>query len=186
MSLISIIITHEIQPAILSSILTSAYKAAAEISTKPSLKLLTQQDHDTLWQYASLPPDVISVTYPPLPSTSIQSPFLTCDPNEVCSLLNGLLPDTWINPLVFLIADEVTARDGDTLLLGQNLGDDFQTVRLSAAYVNTESVAVAVGSKDVREIRRLVDEDGVFRGGLRRSRPPMRGRETPRKMLGER
>lgn len=41
----------------------------------------------------------------------------------------------------------------------------FKTMRLAAEFVNTEAVAVSSGTKGIEELLKVVDGDGVFRGG---------------------
>lgn len=53
----------------------------------------------------------------------------------------------------------------------------FKTMRLAAEFVNTEVVAVSIGAKGIDELLKVVDGDGVFRGG----RGNMTGKQPPKK-----
>ena len=89
---------------------------------------------------------------------------------------------TVVDESVFLVADGRTVEN-ESLLLVQSLhGDPMHCVRLAAEYVNTKAVAVAVAATGVQELRRLVDGDGVFRGGGDNP-SPRKGGEAPRKQL---
>ena len=87
---------------------------------------------------------------------------------------------------VFLVADQRTAED-ESLLLVQSLrdGESVEFVRVAAEFVNTQAVAMAVATTDVQELRSLIDEDGVFRGGSGRGGNllPRKGGKAPRKQL---
>lgn len=97
-----------------------------------------------------------------------------------------------VDPRVFLIADEKTAKDEDTLLLVQSSGKEqnedhfgLHHVRVAADYANTEAVALSVATKDVEGLLGLADGEGVYRGGRggRDHQPPKKGGKAPRKQL---
>ncbi|KAB8204143.1 hypothetical protein BDV34DRAFT_197932 [Aspergillus parasiticus] len=178
-SLIPIFCLDDIPPQILTSILTKAYPHAIEIQSPPTL-LLINNTGNALRRYTH-----DDVTYPPV-DPSFKSPFLGWEMDEVVRFLREYATGTIVDHFVFLVADQRTAED-ESLLLVQSFGegDSVESVRLAAEYVNTQAVAVAVATTDVQELRGLVDEDGVFRGGSGRSGNPVprKGGKAPRKQL---
>lgn len=94
---------------------------------------------------------------------------------------------------LFLVADEKTSEDGNTLVLvkvqtsDQHTDElDFKSVRLAAEFANTSSVAVSVGSTSIEEMLSLiVSKDEVYRAGRDRPgwRPPQKGGPAPRKQF---
>lgn len=98
-----------------------------------------------------------------------------------------------VKPGVFLVADERTGEDGDSLLLVQNPGQaqghrESETapkcVRLAAEYVNIQAVAVSIATSGVEELVSLADSDGVFRGGSEGGQQPPKKREkAPKKQI---
>ncbi|KAL4958776.1 uncharacterized protein BDV14DRAFT_27740 [Aspergillus stella-maris] len=180
--------TAKIPPTTLSPILSRAYKASERIHSSPNLFLLTTKDEDESQRYLA-----DSITIPPIEGY-IESPFLGWTVTQLASFLDGYASNTVIDSSTFLVADEQTAADGDTLLLVHNHNPNAQaeqglaSVRLSAKYAHSKAVAVSVASKDVIELRNLGDGDGVFRGGSRASRGDggegVKGGKAPRKKLG--
>ncbi|KAL4941312.1 hypothetical protein BDV06DRAFT_223269 [Aspergillus oleicola] len=166
MTLIPIFCTHEVSPAALSSILSTAYEASNKIDSPPDLVLLTTSDGDELQKYTYNP-----VTISPVDFDTSQSPFLGWNLSQIVEFLRESTSNTVVDRSTFLVADGQTNSDGDTLLLVHNHTHaiqgprDLQTVRLSAEYVNSEAIAVSVATKDVGELSSLVGSDGVFRGG---------------------
>lgn len=145
------------------------------MDSPPTLLLLTEGDGNTLRQYT-----YDSVSQPPV--DSFQSPFLGWELEKIAEFLSENTRGTVVDQAVFLVADGQTANDGDTLLLVHNLDGSLQSVRVSAAYGNTEAISVSVATTDLDELRSLVDDDGVFRGG-RRGQPPKKGGSAPKKQL---
>lgn len=94
---------------------------------------------------------------------------------------------------LFLVADETTSEDGNTLVLVKVQTSDQDTdklevksVRLAAEFANTSSIAVSVGSTDIEEMLSLiVSRDEVYRAGTDRPgwRPPKKGGPAPRKQF---
>lgn len=114
---------------------------------------------------------------------SFQSPFLGWELEKIAEFLTKNTRGTVVDQAVFLVADGQTANDKDTLLLVHNLdGSSLQSVRVSAACGNTEAISVSVATKDLDELRSLVDDDGIFRGG-RRGQLPKKGGRAPKKQL---
>lgn len=131
------------------------------------------------------------MTYPPVESP-LKSPFLGWSIRDAGQLLNENADGSIVDSRVFLVADEETAKDEDTLLMVQNVGqreDDklaLKCVRLAAEHVNTEAVTVSVATKDIEEILSLVNGNVVYGGGMggRDShQPPKKGGKAPRKQL---
>lgn len=131
------------------------------------------------------------MTYPPVESP-LKSPFLGWSIRDATQLLSENADGSIVDWRVFLVADEETAKDGDALLMVQNVGqgeDDklaLKCVRLAAEHVNAEAVAVSVAIKDVEELLSLVDGNGVYRGGMggRDShQSPKKGGKAPKKQL---
>jgi len=61
---------------------------------------------------------------------------------------------------------------------------ELESVRVDGRFLNSASVAVAVGASGIEELVALADADGVYRGGEERGRvAPRKGGEAPRKML---
>lgn len=160
----------------ISSILTTAYNASEKIDSPPSLVLLSESNRDALLQYT-----YNSVSQPPIEG-SFESPFLGWEIEKIAGFLNENAQGTVVDQTVFVVADGQTAEDEDTLLLVHNLDGSLQSVRVSAAYGSMEAVSVSVATKDLNELRSLVDDDGVYRGG-RRGQPPLKGGRAPRKQL---
>ncbi|KAL4786981.1 hypothetical protein BJX76DRAFT_354596 [Aspergillus varians] len=175
MSLIPIICTHEVPPPIISSILSKAYEASDKIDSPPSLLLLTTADGDELRKHTK-----DSVTKPPV--DAFQSPFLGWDISRIATFLQDNAQKTVVDRTAFLVADDQTMVDEDTLLLAYNVEGSLETVRLSTAFANSQAVSVSVATTDVAEIRSLADDDGVYRGG-RQGPPPKKGGEAPKKQL---
>ncbi|KAE8337425.1 hypothetical protein BDV24DRAFT_167285 [Aspergillus arachidicola] len=178
-SLIPIFCLHDVPLQILTTILTKAYAHAIDIQSPPTL-LLLEKTGDALRRYTH-----DDVTYPPV-DPSFKSPFLGWNLDEVVRFLREYATGTVVDESVFLVADQRTAED-ESLLLVQSFGDEesVESVRLDAEYVNTQAVAVAVATTGVQELRSLVDEDGVFRGGSGRggNLVPRKGGKAPRKQL---
>ncbi|RAQ60793.1 hypothetical protein COH20_010958 [Aspergillus flavus] len=178
-SLIPIFCLHDIPLQILTSILTKAYAHAIEIQSPPTL-LLLENTGNALRRYTH-----DDVTYPPV-DPSFKSPFLGWELNEVVRFLREYATGTVVDESVFLVADQRTAED-ESLLLVQSLrdGESVEFVRVAAEFVNTQAVAMAVATTDVQELRSLIDEDGVFRGGSGRGGNllPRKGGKAPRKQL---
>ncbi|KAL4903976.1 hypothetical protein BDW74DRAFT_154947 [Aspergillus multicolor] len=175
MSLIPIICTHEVSSKVLSSILSTAYEAASQIDSPPSLILLTTSDGDELRKYTK-----DSVTNPPV--ESFQSPFLDWKHKDIAKFLQENTSKTVIDRTTFLVADQQTITDEDTLLLVYSIEGDLETLRLSVEFVNSQAVSVSIATTDLAELRSLADEDGVYRGGPQRP-PPKKGGKAPRKQL---
>lgn len=137
---------------------------------------MADTDKDTLNHYT---PD--SVTSLPIDSTP--SLFIEWDVLDIAQFLLASATGTVIDNRLFLVADETTARDGESLLLVQVDHSQqellLESVRLSAECVNAAPVAVSVGSGDVRELQSIVHSDGIFRYGA----PPKQGDTAPRKQL---
>ncbi|KAL4821198.1 hypothetical protein BDW67DRAFT_179901 [Aspergillus spinulosporus] len=167
MSLIPIICTHEVSPAVLSTILSTAYKASSKPNSPPSLLVLTTADGHKLRKYKR-----DSVTKPPI--DSFQSPFLGWDVNKTAQFIQENASKSVIDRTALLAADDQTAADEDTLLVYIVEGS-LETIRVSAEFVNSQAVSVAVATTDIGELRSLADDDGVYRGS--RQGPP------PRKQL---
>lgn len=131
------------------------------------------------------------MTHPPIESP-FRSPFLGWSIRDVAQFLNENADGSIVDSRVFLIADEETTRDGDTLLLVQSSGQGededrlaLKCVRVAAEHVNTEAVAVSVATKDVEELLSSVDGDWVYRGrrGGRDGHKPKKGGKAPKKQL---
>ncbi|KAL4751920.1 hypothetical protein BDW72DRAFT_79555 [Aspergillus terricola var. indicus] len=175
MSLIPIICTHEVSPVVLSTILSIAYEASSKINSPPTLLLLTTADGDDLRKYKKE-----SVTKPPI--DTFQSPFLGWDVNKAAQFIQENASKTVVDRTAFLVADDQTTADEGTLLLVHNVEDSLETIRVSAEFVNSQAVSVAVATTDIGELRSLADGDGVYRGG-RQGPPPKKGGQAPRKQL---
>ena len=171
---------------ILSSILTAAYQKATEIKSPPALVVLAETSREALHQYNN-----DSVTRPPIDS-SFQSPFLGWDIRSVAQFVRDNAKGSMVDPGVFLIADEKTVEDGETLLLVQSTdleqeqGKDpftLESVRVAGEDASIEAVAVSVATKDVAELVSLVDGNGVLRASS--STPqPRKGGKAPKKQIG--
>ncbi|KAL4920028.1 hypothetical protein BDW62DRAFT_177428 [Aspergillus aurantiobrunneus] len=157
MSLVPIICTHEVSHITLAHILSKAYQFSTDIDSPPTLLLLTTSNPCDLRQYTC-----DSVTNPPV--GKFHSPFLGWRLARIAKFLEKNTEGTVVNAVTFLVADEQTLEDEDTLLLVHNAENSRQTIRLSAAFVNAEAASVDVGCTDVGELRSLADEDGVYRG----------------------
>ncbi|PKY00337.1 hypothetical protein P168DRAFT_219326, partial [Aspergillus campestris IBT 28561] len=122
-----------------------------------------------------------SMAIPPIDLT--MSPFIGWDASDITRFLRSNATGTVINDSLFLLADETTATDGESLLLVQadysRQELSLESVRLSAECVNSVPVAVSVGCGNVRELQSIVHSDGVFRYGT----PPVQGDAAPRKQL---
>ncbi|GES59951.1 hypothetical protein ATEIFO6365_0002028200 [Aspergillus terreus] len=175
MSLVPIICTYEVSPTVLTSVLGTAYDASSNIDSPPSLILVTTADAAVLQKYTK-----DSVTKPPV--ESVQYPFLGWDVGKIARFLQENASQTVLDHTTFLVADEQTASDGDTLLLAYNIKDSQDSVRLSAGCANSGAVSVSVATRDVGELRSLADDDGVYRGGPQRP-PPQKGGKAPKKQL---
>ncbi|RAL12494.1 uncharacterized protein BO97DRAFT_405440 [Aspergillus homomorphus CBS 101889] len=175
MSLIPIICTHEVSSTVIASILSKAYETARKIDSPASLLLLTTTSAADLQQYTEG-----SATKPPVASSPY--PFLCWDIGKIARFLCENASMTVVDHSVFLVADEKTAFDEDTLLLVHSVENSQVSIRLSAGYANSQAVSVSVATTDVGELRSLADEDGVYRGGPERP-PPIRGGKAPRKQL---
>ncbi|KAI9927081.1 hypothetical protein ASPWEDRAFT_46564 [Aspergillus wentii DTO 134E9] len=171
-SLIPLIITHEVHPQTLSSILINAYRKATEIKSPPTIILLTETSKEAIQAY-----NYDSITHPPI--DSFKSPFLGWDLPKVAQFLTENAKKSRVDAWVFLIADEKTAEDGETLLLAQSDSNGLKSVRVTGEDVNTEAIAVSVATKDVGELITLVGEDGVYRSGYSKKK----GGSAPRKQL---
>lgn len=156
---------------VISSILTTAYNTAKETYLPPALLILTGDDRNALRKYT-----YDSISKPPVDSSSFRSPFLGWELEKIAGFLNENAHGTVVDYAVFLVADEQTANDEDTLLLVHNLcgGGLLRSVCVSAAYANLEAVFVSVAATDIGELGGLVDGDGVFRG-YRHEPPPITG-----------
>jgi hypothetical protein len=121
-----------------------------------------------------------SVTMPPV--ESLQYPFLGWDIGKIAQFLQENASNTVVDYTTFLVADERTASDEDTLLLVYSIEDSQESIRLSAGYANSQAVSVSVATTDVGESQSLADEDGVYRGGPQLP-PPRMGGKAPRKQL---
>ncbi|OGM49588.1 hypothetical protein ABOM_001775 [Aspergillus bombycis] len=179
-SLIPIFCLDDIPAQILTSILTKAYAHAIDINSPPTLLLVESTGTALLRRYTH-----DAVTYPPV-DAACKSPFRGWGLDDMIRFLREYATGTAVDASVFLVADGRTVED-ESLLLVQSLrdGDPVESVRLAAEHVNTKAVAVAVAATDVRELRSLVDEDGVFRGGHGGgdSSLPRKGGTAPRKQL---
>ncbi|GIC90511.1 uncharacterized protein Aud_006945 [Aspergillus udagawae] len=175
MSLISIICTHEVSPTVITSVLSTAYEASSKIDSPPSLILVMTADAAELQKYTK-----DSVTKPPI--ESLQYPFLGWDLGKIAQFLQENASNTVLDHTTFLVADEKTTLDEDTLLLVYNIEYSQESIRLSASYANNQAVAISVATTDVGELRSLADDDGVYRGGPQRP-PPKKGGKAPRKQL---
>ncbi|PKX92367.1 uncharacterized protein P174DRAFT_372824 [Aspergillus novofumigatus IBT 16806] len=175
MSLIPIICTHEVSPTVITSILSTAYEASSKIDSPPSLILIMTADAAELQKYTE-----DSVTMPPV--ESLQYPFLGWDIGKIAEFLQEDASETVVDYTTFLVADEKTASDEDTLLLIYSIEDSLESIRLCASYANSQAVSVSIATTDVGELWSLADEDGVYRGGPQRP-PPRKGGEAPRKQL---
>ncbi|KAH1335134.1 hypothetical protein KXV68_003398 [Aspergillus fumigatus] len=175
MSLIPIICTHEVSPTVITSILSTAYKASSVIDSPPNLIVIMTADAAELQEYTD-----DSVTK--LPVESLQYPFLGWDIGKIAQFLQENTSDTIVDYTTFLVADEKTALDEDTLLLVYDVEGLQESIRLSACFANSEAVSVSVATKDVGELWTLADEDGVYRGGPQHP-PPKKGGKAPRKRL---
>ena len=113
---------------------------------------------------------------------SLQYPFLGWDIGKIAQFLQENTSDTIVDYTTFLVADEKTALDEDTLLLVYDVEGLQESIRLSACFANSEAVSVSVATKDVGELWTLADEDGVYRGGPQHP-PPKKGGKAPRKRL---
>ena len=158
----------------LSRIIQTAYNGAPE--SPPGLFLLTESgpiNHR----------DTAEPSQPPIPEIS-GYPFLSHSIDELAAFLDSYnTPEKAISSHQFLVADQQTIEDGSLFFVdrGYDPATAPETVRLDAAQVNAIPVAVQIGSLSINEIRTLVDQDGVFRGG---SGQPRRGGPAPRKQLG--
>jgi hypothetical protein len=124
---------------------------------------------------------------------SFTSPFLGWSVQDVARFLTQNAEGSIVEPGLFLIADEKTAEDGNTLLLVQvqiqkrhDSGLTLRTVRLAAEFVNTEAVAVSIGATGADELLNMVDGDGVFRGGkgnLTERQLPKKGEVARKKQM---
>ncbi|EAL89391.1 conserved hypothetical protein [Aspergillus fumigatus Af293] len=161
MSLIPIICTHEVSPTVITSILSTAYKASTDAAE------LQDYTDDSVTK---------------LPVESLQYPFLGWDIGKIAQFLQENTSDTIVDYTTFLVADEKTALDEDTLLLVYDVEGLQESIRLSACFANSEAVSVSVATKDVGELWTLADEDGVYRGGPQHP-PPKKGGKAPRKRL---
>ncbi|KAL4885630.1 hypothetical protein BJY04DRAFT_214422 [Aspergillus karnatakaensis] len=189
MSLIPIICTYQVPPATLSSILSIAYSSSQKLDSPPSLILLWNNNPSELQEIT-----YDSMTQPPI-DTALENQFVGWSVDKVAEFLHSNLVGTDRNTVldysVFLVADERTSVDGDTLLLVhvQHIDGarerEVESVRVSAEYVNSKAVGVSVAAEDVAGLRSLVDEDGVFRGGRDRAERalPKKGGSAPRKQL---
>ncbi|KAL4995743.1 hypothetical protein BDV10DRAFT_173999 [Aspergillus recurvatus] len=175
MSLIPIICTHEVSPDVLSTVLSTAYETSTKINSPPSLLLLTTADGDEIRKYKK-----DSVTKPPV--DPFQSPFLGWDVHKSAQFLQENAAKTVVERTAFLVADDQTTADEETLLLVYNIEGSLETIRVSAEFVNSQAVSVAVATTDIGELRSLADDDGVYRGG-RQGPPPKKGGQAPRKQL---
>ncbi|GIJ81666.1 hypothetical protein Asppvi_000165 [Aspergillus pseudoviridinutans] len=175
MSLIPVICTHEVSPTVITSILSTAYEASSKVDSPPSLILVTTADPAELQRYT-----YGSVTKPPV--ESLQYPFLGWDIGKIAQFLQENASNTVVDHTTFLVADEKTASDEDTLLLVYSIEDSQESIRLSAAYANSQAVSVSVATTDVNEMRSVADDDGVYRGGPQRPLP-QKGGKAPRKQL---
>lgn len=95
------------------------------------------------------------MTHPPIESP-FRSPFLGWSVRDVAQFMNENADGSIVDSCVFLIADEETTEDGDTLLLVQSSRKEqtedhpaLHHVRVADDYVNTEAVALSVATKDV-------------------------------------
>lgn len=155
--------------------LSTAYDASSKIDSPPNLILVTTADTAELQKHT-----YSSVTK--LPIESLQYPFLGWDIGKIAQFLRENARETVLDQTTFLVADDKTALDEDTMLLVHDIEDSQTSIRLSAAYVNSRAVSVSVATTDVRELRSLADDDGVYRGGPQ-CPPPQKGGKAPRKKL---
>lgn len=128
-----------------------------------------------------------------LVGTSFTSPFVGWSAHDIARFLTENAEGSIVEPTLFLIADEKTAEDGNTLLLVKvqtkeryDGGLTLKTVSLAAEFVNIEAVAVPIGAKGVDELLDMVDGDGVFRGGrgnMTGRQPPKNGGDAPKKQM---
>lgn len=147
------------------------------------LILLTETSRQSIHHYTR-----DSVTRTPV-EPSLISPFLGWSVQDVARFLAQSADGSIVEPGLFLIADKKTAEDGNTLLLAQvqsqkrdDGGLTLKAMRLAAEFVNTEAVAVSIGTKGVDELLNMVDGDGVFRGG-KGTQPPKKGGDAPKKQM---
>ncbi|KAI9831938.1 MAG: hypothetical protein M1819_004660 [Sarea resinae] len=178
-SLIAFICIHDISAPSLSETLTAAYNQSDE--SPASLVLLTEDSRSALQHYTQ-----DSFSRPPI--GPFESPFLGKSIQDVAGFLNDNAHGTIVEPSLFFVADEQTAKD-NTLLLVQGAlksgtpDNTIQTVRLAAEFANTEALAISVATKGINELQTLQDGDGVYRGGPRHGEPPKKGGKAPRKQL---
>lgn len=142
------------------------------LSTHQQRFCFSETTRNSIYQYTR-----DSVTRTPVES-SFTSPFLGWSAHCVAQFLTENVKGSIVEPGLFLLADDKTTDDGDTLLLVQvqrkerdKTGSTLKKVRLAAEFANTEAVAVSIGTKAVDELLALVDEDGIFRGGRARFKP---------------
>ncbi|KAJ5664962.1 uncharacterized protein N7477_007410 [Penicillium maclennaniae] len=164
-SLIGIAGIHDISPSVYSSILSAAYHEADTLNSPATLVLLTQATKDAINQLTR-----DSVTHSPV-KRSFTSPFLGWSAHNVAQFLSETAEGSIVDPGLFLLADDTTAEDENTLLLVQVQRTErcknqfsLRSVRLAARFLNTEAVAVSIGAKGIDERLTRVDGDGVFSG----------------------
>ncbi|KAJ5779355.1 hypothetical protein N7457_007075 [Penicillium paradoxum] len=153
----------------ITSVLSTAYEASSKIDSPPSLILVTTANAAGLQKGTK-----DSVTKPPV--KSLQYPFLSRDIGKITYFLPENVSKTVVDLTTFLLTDERTTLDENTLLLVYNIGNSQDSIRLSASWVS-----VSVATTDVGELRSLADDDGVYRGGPHR--PPGQGAKGPRKQF---
>lgn len=124
--------------------------------------------------------------------SSFKSLFLGWSVDQAADFLLQNAKGTAVSNTVFLVADEQTGEDENTLLLvaiaKRGIGSaefDLESVRVSAEFANTEAVAVSVATKDINGLVALADSDGVYRGGSDGipRQPPKKGGPAPRKQF---
>ncbi|KAE8353460.1 hypothetical protein BDV28DRAFT_148039 [Aspergillus coremiiformis] len=157
--LVSIICTADVTSSTLSNILDTAYRR--DLEGPPSLILLSANDSSGLSQLTEE-----SASQPPIVEPFASS-FTGMAITDVALFLHGSAQDTVISTHFFFIADAQTATDQSLLLVQINWDDPtvIQTVRVAAEHANREAVSLTMGITGVNELRSLVDEDGIYRGG---------------------
>lgn len=101
---------------------------------------------------------------------SFKSPFIGWSIDDIAAFLFHNAEGTYVNPMLFLVADQQTSEDGNTFLLVQiefseTEGEEYELIscRISAEAANVSAVTVSVGSGCVSEMVDLVQSDGVYR-----------------------
>ncbi|KMP04232.1 hypothetical protein CIHG_04991 [Coccidioides immitis H538.4] len=168
--LIPIICTYDVEPSVLSSIVETAYTKSED--TSEALLVLSDTSRPAIQRYT-----VDDFTRPPV-DQSFKSPFIGWSLERIAKFLKDNADDTAVGCYYFLVADERTSADNSLLFVdtlfneSEDEGDDEDkapdeplTVRLAPEFVNSYTVAIAIGSMGTNELVDETDEDGVYRGG---------------------